>query len=64
MAIDKVPSDFVELAAKAMPKDQPLLLKIVGYDNHNIPWVEFFKRNTDGGLFCINKSVTMEAELK
>ncbi|XP_018566265.1 tudor domain-containing protein 7 isoform X2 [Anoplophora glabripennis] len=63
MAIDKIPDNFIELAVKAMPEDQPLLLKIVDYDN-NLPLAEFFKRNADGGLFCINKSITMEVELK
>lgn len=64
IAIDEIPSDFVELAVKAMPEDQPVLLKILGYNSENVPQVEFFKRNADGGLFCINKSITMESELK
>ncbi|KAJ8958427.1 hypothetical protein NQ318_002213 [Aromia moschata] len=64
MLLDNIPSDFVTVANKAMPCDQPVLLKIMDYDSEKVPWVEFFKRNADGGLFCINKSITMEAEMK
>ncbi|KAJ8916640.1 hypothetical protein NQ315_000285 [Exocentrus adspersus] len=64
MALENVPEDFVSLAAKAMPEDQPVLMKVINYDNEDVPWVEFFKRSADGGLFCINKSIAMESEIK
>lgn len=63
MAINEIPKDFEALAKKAMPEDQSVLLKIIGYDEIMVPQVEFFKRNVDGGLFCINKSISMESEL-
>lgn len=64
MAISEIPEDFVDLARKDMPVDQPILLKVLSYDEYNIPQVEFFKRNVDGGLFCINKSISMGSELR
>lgn len=64
MAIDEIPKDFVKLASKAMPVGEPVLVKIIQHDNNNVPLVEFFKRNVDGGLFCINKSISMESELR
>lgn len=64
MAIDKLPEDFVDLTKKLMPQYEPVLLKIISYDEIMVPHVEFFKRNVDGGLFCINKSISMEAELR
>lgn len=64
MAIDELPEDFVDLTKKLMPQYEPVLLKIISYDEIMVPHVEFFKRNVDGGLFCINKSISMEAELR
>ncbi|XP_074027084.1 tudor domain-containing protein 7 tapas isoform X2 [Leptinotarsa decemlineata] len=64
MAMDSdIPENFVSLAKKAMPENNPVLLKIIREDE-NERFAEFFKRNTDGGLFCINKSITMEVEMK
>ncbi|KAG5886984.1 hypothetical protein JTB14_024203 [Gonioctena quinquepunctata] len=63
MAIDEIPPDFTSLAKKAMPENQPVLLKVINEEKTE-RFAEFFKRNSDGGLFCINKSVTMEAEIK
>ncbi|KAJ8954659.1 hypothetical protein NQ314_007059 [Rhamnusium bicolor] len=63
MTLDKIPDNFVALAGKAMPDGQSVLLKVVDYDDENVPWVEFF-RSSEGGLFCINKSIAMEAEMK
>ncbi|XP_973071.2 tudor domain-containing protein 7 isoform X1 [Tribolium castaneum] len=62
--IEKIPSDFVQKAEKLLPKDRPVLLKIISYDNENVAWVEFFKRTTDGVLVFINKSISVEAELQ
>ncbi|XP_044261452.1 tudor domain-containing protein 7-like isoform X2 [Tribolium madens] len=62
--IEKIPSDFVKKAEKLLPKDRPVLLKIISYDNENVAWVEFFKRTTDGVLVFINKSISVEAELQ
>lgn len=64
MAINEIPEDFIHLAKKAMPETQPILLKVIKYDNACVPLAEFFKRNFDGGLFCINKSISMELEMK
>lgn len=64
MSINELPDDFRETAVKAMPADQPILLKIINYDELHIPEVEFFKRNADGGLFCINKSISVESEMR
>ncbi|CAG9821429.1 unnamed protein product [Phaedon cochleariae] len=64
MAVDEIPDDFLTLSKKAMPEDQAVLMKIIGENVENIPLAEFFRRNSDGGLFCINKSISMEAEIK
>ncbi|XP_060532697.1 tudor domain-containing protein 7A-like isoform X2 [Cylas formicarius] len=62
MVLEEVPDDFAELAGKHMPPDQAILLKVLGEDD--VPPVEFFKRSEDGGLFCINKSIAMDMELR
>lgn len=64
MAINEIPEDFIELTKKAIPDNEAVLLKVISYNDHLIPQVEFFKRNVDGGLFCINKSISMESELR
>lgn len=64
IALEKIPSDFVELASKDMAVDQPVLLKIIGSTEDNIPLAELFKRNSDGGLFCINKSISIKSEMQ
>lgn len=60
----EIPADFCESAAKAMPPNQPVLLKIMNYDEIHVPEVEFFTRNTDGSLVCINKAISMESEIR
>ncbi|KAF7287644.1 hypothetical protein GWI33_005992 [Rhynchophorus ferrugineus] len=64
MALDKIPDDFIDLASKPLQPDNPVLLKVVGVGEDNVRLVELFKRNTDGGLFCINKSIALESEIK
>lgn len=63
MALDIIPSNFVELAGQAMPKDLPVLLKTLRLTEDDITLVKLFRRNTDGGLFCINESVALQSEL-
>lgn len=64
MALNEFPDDFVELSKRVMSDQERILLKIIAYDEIMVPQVEFFKRNKDGGLFCINKSISMETELR
>lgn len=64
MMIDKVPSDFVTRVAALMPNESDILIKVLKYDSNNLPCVEFFKRSADSFLFCINKSLSVEDELK
>lgn len=64
MAIDKIPNDFVARVTKLMPNKSEILIKILDFDSENVPCVEFFTRSTEVGLFCINKSLAVEAELK
>lgn len=67
MIMDYVPEDFKELASKYMnteSHDDNILLKIIDYNEDNLPLGEFFKRHADGSLFCINKSIVVENELK
>lgn len=59
-----IPKDLKEVCQKEMPLDSSVLLKVTKYDNNQVPWVEFFKRNTEGGLFCINKSIEMTEKMK
>nr|CAH7723418.1 unnamed protein product [Callosobruchus chinensis] len=64
MELEKIPKNFAELAKKAMPEDQPVLMKLTGKEVDGLPSAEFFRRDPDGGLFCVNMSISMEAELK
>ncbi|XP_019769660.2 tudor domain-containing protein 7B isoform X1 [Dendroctonus ponderosae] len=62
MALDAIPPNFLDLATAALPKETPVLLKIVEMGAENIPTVKLFRRNADG-LFCINESIAMQTEL-
>ncbi|CAH0548702.1 unnamed protein product [Brassicogethes aeneus] len=64
MALDAIPTDFIDMATKLMPADVPVLLKIIKYDEESCPLVEFFKRSPEDILYCVNNSIGMEAELK
>ncbi|CAH1996525.1 unnamed protein product [Acanthoscelides obtectus] len=64
MDLETIPDDFVDLATKAMPNDQPVLIRLTGKEEDNLPLAEFFRRDPDGGLFCVNMSISMEAKLK
>lgn len=63
MALDVIPPNFLDLASAALPKEAPVLLKIVEMGSENIPTVKLFRRNADG-LFCINESIAMQCELR
>lgn len=62
MALKTIPVNFVDITKTALPKNEPVLLKIIG-TKEDCPLVKLFKRNADG-LFCINESLDLEFELK
>lgn len=63
MALESVPSDFVQKMKALVPVDLAVLLKVMRYDSENVPVVELFKRSeTDNVLFSINNSIEVETE--
>lgn len=64
MLLDEIPKDFLTIINKVMPKEEPVIVKIIRRNEKDTPLAEFFRRNSDGSLFCINKSITIENELK
>ncbi|KAF2897167.1 hypothetical protein ILUMI_09011 [Ignelater luminosus] len=64
MALDHIPSNFVEKITSLMPSDQPVLVKLIK-DNSDERLVEFFKRSeTDNVLFSVNSALSVETEFK
>ncbi|KAL1502595.1 hypothetical protein ABEB36_007716 [Hypothenemus hampei] len=64
IALDKMPKDFVNLAWKAMPKDKPILLKLLDKSEEDgVQLVKLFRRNLDEELICINESISLQMEL-
>lgn len=59
---ENIPKNFKELCLQELPLNTKVLLKIIKYTD-KVPWVEFFKRNADGGLFCVNKSIELKEKL-
>ncbi|XP_057667390.1 tudor domain-containing protein 7 isoform X1 [Diorhabda carinulata] len=64
MLLDDIPTDFLAAAKKVLPIEESIIIKLIKYNSENVPLVEFFRRTTEGGLFCINKSIIMENEIK
>ncbi|KAK9876258.1 hypothetical protein WA026_012557 [Henosepilachna vigintioctopunctata] len=63
MALEEIPSNFVELASTNMKVNSPVLLKILGKDEKDDIFLgEFYKRSEEG-LICINKSIAMVTEI-
>nr|CAI5823977.1 unnamed protein product [Callosobruchus analis] len=60
MELERIPDNFVDLATKAMPGDQPVLMRLTGKEVDGLPSAEFFRRDPDGGLFCVNMSICMK----
>ncbi|XP_050308699.1 tudor domain-containing protein 7B isoform X2 [Anthonomus grandis grandis] len=63
MALEKIPENFKELANKELPRDSPILLKVVNTIEDAVPVVKMYKRNQEGGLYCINESIEVQLEL-
>lgn len=64
MLLDDMPKDFLTVAKKVLPTEDPVIIKVIKYNSEGVPLAEFFSRTTEGGLFCINKSIIMENEIK
>ncbi|KAL3271551.1 hypothetical protein HHI36_022028 [Cryptolaemus montrouzieri] len=62
MVIETIPQNFAERASEMMSLNSPVLLKIVGNNEDNVPIGDFYKRSDDG-LICINKSIVIETEM-
>ncbi|CAG9857481.1 unnamed protein product [Phyllotreta striolata] len=63
MVLEELPADFVAVTSKVMTKEEPVIMKIIRFDDEGTPLAEFFRRNADESLLCINKSIAMENEL-
>ncbi|GJQ79843.1 hypothetical protein Trydic_g23305 [Trypoxylus dichotomus] len=63
MQMDSVPENFVQKVYKLMPKDQAVLIKVVGEDSGGLPIAQFFTRIGPNNELCfINQSIVFESE--
>lgn len=60
-----LPDNFTELlTSKLMPIGSDVLCKVIDISEEKVMRAEFYKRSVNGELLCINKSLSMEMELK
>lgn len=64
MDIAIIPKEFMRRVKEIMPDGQPILLRLIKYNEENVPLVEFFKRTEpDNLLFSVNASILMDTDL-
>lgn len=64
MDIAIIPKEFMKRVKEIMPDGRPILVRLIKYNEENVPLVEFFKRTEpDNLLFSVNAAILMDTDL-